>query len=128
MFVVLLEILVILTFICNFKLKNRYGKKTIDAWETHVDKLTAVVDVINAMGYILGIEFANEWYINKRCQFTLVLILFTSWVWFYSLYVEYQTLNALVLIGGLAFILTVRFTTIIFKLINILYFIVCTKV
>lgn len=80
--------------------------KETEKSKTPLAKIRALFHFINSMAYVIGLEM-TDWHFNYRSLFTLTVILFTMWLWFYSAYVEYNTLKLIELIAGLQLILTV---------------------
>lgn len=85
----------------RFKIKERIGIKVDDDRGTAVEKLAAIVNFINSIQYIMGLELVNDW--TSSLFMNIVTWCFLG----YTMYIEFPTLSCFVLLGGSALTLTV---------------------
>lgn len=76
-----------------------------------LEQITNIHGFINKLAYVLGTEFTNTWYFNKRSFTTLIVITTVTWLLWYSAYVEYPDLKCVELLGGQALSSTVKHLT-----------------
>lgn len=92
----------------HFKLKTKLFKKNVEEPRTALDRMNAVLNFINTIAYMPGIEFVDDWKPNKRQVFAAVVNFSKLSSIIYTLLIAFPSRDNVLLAGAFAFNVIVR--------------------